>query len=75
MLDYNYKHFPSLLITCVVLAGILFIMAFTISSIHQRRLSSKANSAKNSNDQHFSNTNEEEQQLESYLTKDEQEKL
>jgi len=58
VLDKNWKHFPSLLITCILFSIILFIIALIISSIHQKKLNSI---------QIKQNKNEEEQQLETYL--------
>jgi uncharacterized membrane protein len=57
VLDNNWKHFPSLLITCVLLAIILFIIALIISSIHKKKL----NSSQIKEDNKISNKNEEEQ--------------
>ncbi|CAF3646057.1 unnamed protein product [Rotaria sp. Silwood1] len=74
VLDIKANHFPSLLMTCVVLAIIFFAMAFIISSIHQRKLNSNKNSLPISDNKDISNKSEEERQMEAYLTKDEQDK-
>ncbi|CAF3192999.1 unnamed protein product [Rotaria sp. Silwood2] len=74
VLDKKPNHFPTLLMTCVVLAIIFFVMAFIISSIHQRNLKLKKISLPISDYKNVSKKSEEEQQMETYLTKDEQNK-
>jgi len=57
-LKENEKHFPTLLIICVICAILLFISAMIISSLHRKK-------NKNQNQKVNSlNTNEEEQQME-----------
>ncbi|CAF0767607.1 unnamed protein product [Adineta steineri] len=73
VLDTNRKHFPTLLIICVIFSIILFSIAFIISTIYEKKINSKKN---------LNNTipinkqnlpiSEEEQQMEKYLTKTEQ---
>lgn len=58
VLKENEKHFPTLLIICVICAILLFISAMIISSLHRKK-------NKNQNQKVNSlNTNEEEQQME-----------
>jgi len=58
VLKENEKHFPTLLIICVICAILLFISAMIISSLHKKK-------NKNQNQKVNSlNTNEEEQQME-----------
>jgi len=69
VLDNNRKHFPTLLITCVICATILFIIALIISSIHKK----KSKSIKSPDNKHISNISQEEQQIENYLNNNQQE--
>ncbi|CAF1382337.1 unnamed protein product [Adineta ricciae] len=59
VLDEQPNHFPTILITCVILAIICFIMALIISSIHQRKhpIKQKDNPIRN----------EQNKQIESYV--------
>jgi uncharacterized protein YpmS len=74
-LDENYKHFPTLLIICVICSVIFFSIAFVISSTHQRKLNSKKNSIELKETNIVSNINDEEKQMESYLTDQQQQHI
>ena len=71
-MDRNRKHFPSLLISCVICSIILFVIALILSTIYQRKLNSKKTSLPRSNIKPVSDITEE-QQIEAYLTNNEQE--
>lgn len=59
ILDNNRKHFPTLLISCVLCSIILFVSGLIISTIHQNKLNSKKPQE--------NNISREEEQLESDL--------
>jgi hypothetical protein len=71
-LERDDRHFPTLLIICVILSILFFVAASLISSIHQRKLNSIANSNIILDNRQLSNTSEEEKQMEIYLTNTEQ---
>ena len=66
-MDQNRKHFPTLLITCVILSIICFFTAFIISSAHQKKINLKNKSNQINDKQQFSQLNQEEQQIEKDL--------
>ncbi len=61
-MDRNRKHFPTLLISCVLCSIILFTFALIISSIHQKKINLKKNSITIQENKRIS---EEEQQIKS----------
>ncbi len=72
VLDNNRKHFPSLLIICVILSIILFVFALILSSIHKKKVNLKKTSIEIVDKKYISNVNEEEQQMEIYLNNNQQ---
>jgi uncharacterized membrane protein len=71
VLDKDPRHFPTLLISCVILSIVFFVIASIISSIHQRKLNSKKGSPPQSDIKPISDLTEE-QQMERYLANNEQ---
>ena len=67
-MDRNYKHFPTLLISCVLCSIILFVLALVISSIHEKKTIQKKKSISIEENQRMKNISEEEQQMETYLS-------
>ncbi len=66
-MDKNRKHFPTLLISCVILSIICFFTAFIISSAHQKKVNSKKKSNQINGTKQFSQLNQEEQQIQNDL--------
>lgn len=66
-MDRDRKHFPTLLIICVLSAIILFIVASILSELNKRKLKSKERSNPIEDIQMKSKISEEEQQMENYL--------
>ena len=67
VLDRNRKHFPTLLISCVLSAIVLFVLALFLSRIHQKKINLKKIS-KNID----SNISPEEQEMQNYLNEKQQ---
>ena len=74
VLDRNAKHFPTLLIVCMLMSIVLYIVSNVVYLIHQRKTASDVRvPGTTASDRLPKGINEEEQEMASYL-RDQEEK-
>ena len=74
-MDKAPKHFPSLVIICVLMSICLYFAALILSSYHLRQGKDKSKHTPSTKFSPVSDPNDEEQQMANYLAEHQDEKL